>query len=103
MFTRRGLLIPVYAIAGMLLGAVLGIVACIFLGGDAIALAVLGTISGSVTAAAMVWRHALTIGKTTEETMLDAQTGSRVVRKRQHTLFFIPAFAWAVIATVFAG
>ncbi|MCB1229680.1 MAG: hypothetical protein KDN19_05415 [Verrucomicrobiae bacterium] len=46
--------------------------------------------------------YAKTLGKTREQVMIDPKTGQHVAIRSRHTLFFIPAMGWAVIATLFA-
>lgn len=53
-------------------------------------------------AAGSIWLYAKTIGKTVEKTYLDPATHSPVVIRSSHSLFFIPAKAWAFLATLLA-
>ncbi len=53
-------------------------------------------------AAAAIWLYAKTIGKTVEKTYLDPATHSPVVIRSSHSLFFIPAKPWAILATLLA-
>ena len=53
-------------------------------------------------AAAAIWTYAKTMGKPTEQTLLDPTTRMPVIIRSSHSLFFIPPVPWAVIAAVMA-
>lgn len=81
----RGILILLFALGGFVPGVLL----------DSMTLAFWG-------AAAGVWLFALTVGKTTQQVLVDPQTQQPVVLKRAHTLYFIPPKGWAVLFTTLA-
>jgi len=60
----------------------------------------LGMTIGGILGAGLVWLYALTIGKTVEQLLHDPKTGKPVRLRRSHSFFFIPAFAWAILATI---
>lgn len=98
-FSGHGILIPIFAVIGFLVGSVASaaVVAMLNL---SLAWAPAG---GAWASALCVLLYAKTIGKTVENTYLDPATGRPVILRKRHTLFFIPAFAWAVIGMIGAA
>jgi hypothetical protein len=81
----RGILILLFALGGFVPGVLL----------DSMTLAFWGAAAGA-------WLFALTVGKTTQQLLVDPQTQQPVVLKRAHTLYFIPPKGWAVLFTTLA-
>lgn len=81
----RGILIALFAIAGLFVGAALN-----------------SSILAAWGAAAGAWIFALTVGKTTQQVLVDPQTQQPVVFKRVHTLYFLPPKFWAFLLTIVA-
>lgn len=98
-FSGHGILIPIFAVIGFLVGSVAAAAAVAMLN-LSLAWAPAG---GAWVSALCVLLYAKTIGKTVENTYLDSATGRPVVLRKRHTLFFIPAFAWAVIGMIGAA
>lgn len=96
-WSGHGILIPVFAVMGLIFGSVVGAFVSGEDAGPGVAL-----ILGGLFATGLVWLYALTLGKTQESVLLDPATGRQVLYRKSHTFFFIPAFAWAVISSVLA-
>lgn len=91
----HGILIPILGIIGLVSGTILGAM----IGGEKVG-AGLGMMMGGIFGAGLVWLYALTIGKTVEQVLQDPKTGRPVRLRRSHSFFFIPAFAWAILASI---
>lgn len=98
-FSGHGILIPIFAIIGFFVGSIAAAAAVAMLN---LSLA-WAPVGGAWASALCVLLYAKTIGKTVEKTYLDPATGGPVAIRKRHTLFFIPAFAWAVIGMIGAA
>lgn len=99
-WSGHGILIVLFALLGAIAGSFAGGGVARMIHPEAAPdVSVLGAI---IFATAGVWLYALTIGRTTSKTLLDPATGRPVVLHKRHSLFFIPAFGWAIISTGFA-
>ncbi len=97
-WTGHGILIPIFWIAGFILGVTVGGALGAVIGAEKGL--PLGFALGGLCGAGLVWLYALTFGKSTEQLLQDPRTGQMVRLVKRNSLFFIPAFAWAVIASV---
>lgn len=98
-FSGHGILIPIFAVIGFLVGSVAS-AAAVAMMNLSLAWAPAG---GAWASALCVLLYAKTIGKTGEKTYLDPATGQPVTLRKRHTLFFIPAFGWAVMGMIGAA
>ncbi|MCW0220973.1 MAG: hypothetical protein OJI67_21780 [Prosthecobacter sp.] len=81
----RGLLILLFAVGGFLAGSALNSTTFAVWGG-----------------ALAVWLFAFTLGKSSQQTLLDPETHQPVILKRSHTLYFLPPIVWAIGFTCLA-
>ncbi|TLD69867.1 hypothetical protein FEM03_16240 [Phragmitibacter flavus] len=94
-WTGHGILIPIAAIFGFIAGFVLSGVTKDSLNLEwgsqwSLAAAVWG-------ATMMVWIYAKSLGKTTEQTLLDPRTRQPVLLRKKHTFFFITGSGWMML------
>ncbi len=93
-WSGHGILIPIFYILGFVFAAV--ITSVMNLSSD------WAMVVGGWIGAAAVLLYARTIGKTKSQTLIDPKTNLPVVLNKRHSLFFIPAIAWAVLLIILA-
>lgn len=94
----HGILIPVFGVLGALVASVpYFMLAAITQVGFLINM---GPAVACFGAAVGIWIYGAFIGKTTEQTLLDPQTGQPVIYRRSHTFWFIPPLPWAILAAL---
>ncbi len=95
-WSGHGILIPVLVVGGFVLGMLVG---GNFGGTESDRGMGVSMIVAGMAVPSLVWLYALTLGKTVEQSYLDPKTRQMVTVARRHTLYFIPAFFWALIFT----
>ncbi|MEQ1842785.1 MAG: hypothetical protein ABL994_20485, partial [Verrucomicrobiales bacterium] len=98
-WSGHGILIPVFGVAGMIVGGMIGAMVGSLSGSENWGMGI-GMILGGLLASGLIWLYALTFGKTQESLLVDPRTGQEVLYRKANTFFFIPAFGWAVISSV---
>jgi hypothetical protein len=88
-----GILIPLVAVFGIIVGSVLG---------GALGMPVVGAGFGFLLAAAGNWGLWKLVYPKTPRILVDPATGRQVVQNPKHGLFFIPAKAWTWILAILA-
>ncbi len=91
---RLGILIPVFAIGGGIVGSIVERT----MTGEAHSKSTVGLGIGMIVGA---WICALTVCKTRYEQGIDFATGKPISVKVDHTFWFINATVWAIIVTTF--
>lgn len=90
-WTRWGILVVLYGLAGLLVGTVLGNTAGLG-SGRLITIGICELLAGIA-----VWFTGVRLNRETDRRLLDPKTGKEVVVRRRHTLFWIPMQYWAPV------
>ena len=90
-WTRWGILVILYGLAGLVIGTVVGNAA----GMGSRRLIAIGICE--VLAAVAVWFTGLRLNRGADRRLVDPKTGKDVVVRRRHTLFWLPMQYWAPV------
>ncbi len=101
-WSGRGILIPVFAVLGVLVGSFAGGIPLLMLKADPGTYGKWTSVFSMVGVAAALWIFAKTIGKTQEQVLVDPRTRQPVLLTTKHTFFFLPSKFWSVVAGIFA-
>src|SRR4051812_26227290 len=99
-WSGHGILIPISAIIGVLLGGAGGGAIGRATGASPQGMVALATMGSGAGMVAMLWLYALTLGRTVDQTLIDPATRRPVILRKRHTFFFVSAFLWAVLGTI---